>query len=1314
MADDNTQQQKSSAGAEIRQQLGLDKSFSQRVRASEKAARLRERDINQYGNPNELGIRKVFGAKVASGLERELTNVFGTRIGEALRSSRRAEPGQKYKEFKSSLMGSFASSLGRSGVIGQFLANKLREQREFAEDPTEEYQKIRENFEIVSGDMFNINARFKAIEDKLEDSDQSVSRIVQEQLKPINVRLDDTRKDLDQLKTQFNEFENTTFTRFQSTVTKDIVDLKGKVGKLLATSQHIQSSLQMMSEQQSGQPQSQPPSLLQTAAAGARGPAAAGAGRSALRGSLRYLKPLGRFAGVAGVGYAMYEALDSIGQMNQQRDKDIGITPGMSQEEISAIKKQANINRRKSAYSQLSEQTKQLKQQVATQPAQRARARGLFGLGGFPQTDQPTIKYQPPSFDQYRQEREKSRFLQYGQLPEGFEFLPGNMGRLGQPEAVAARGAMPLGGYGEVAGVPGMPRGGYAGGGGNAAGTTAGPVANVGKESTSTGGGALPNMPSLDPTKFVAGGIDRTKLYDQLMNDPALRLRLFALSHREMGDPEGRADIMNTVMNRAMGRSGGNLRKELFDLAHYFGPHNRDPSKTYRLEKEIAGNPALYKQYEQSMMRLLYGEERVKGAYHQEGTPGYKERRMREFPQGHVGRGGEYYYNKPFEMDPSKLPRLSPERLEQLRKDPRFSGAIPAPGQPPGQPQAPGTTTTGPRDIRIPNPNQLPGGQSAQQQKESFKGSVTHMTPLTLEELKAGKDPRNASYGYHTAITASGEIHALRDYETRPNQMEPATQGGVANPVRTGAAHLSNQSAHGVAFLGTPKDLQNPKVKEAFINYYANLVAKGILPRQYSEGQLPAYGHGQIQSSGRRPFMNRGATGDKAEGADTAALINENWQQILRRADSLQQATPAAIAAQPAQQQQTGPVAQLGQQAQQGGFATPSPNLRNQRGWITSQSDTNWNQCVALSRAFNPGVGAASTWKVDPSIPIVPGSMVASTQYGRGPHPGGWPGMGYHTGIAITSPDKNGNFLILDQGARMQARVRQVNVNSTSLFGGQAGVVKGTKPSLAALHTALAMAPDKLKPQVREAIEKAQVPGQPTALTPEQEKAAGVSNQAVAQRVVNDAAQQVATLSPQQREKIVSEVAAQHGVSEDAIRNRLAMQTEQEKKASEGAVDLATPVPPVAGADLGGYTPEQVQGTTPAEPRFTIPTAQEREALGLEGVPPVPSEGPQIPEVPGIGPRQEPLPPELKPIPPPAPPDMADTGGYSPEQTATVAAQQEIAKQQEAATTTQPQAPAQTAGDASGGSPQFPRHQPESQRPSAGDGGKGSYGRCFV
>ena len=144
----------------------------------------------------------------------------------------------------------------------------------------------------------------------------------------------------------------------------------------------------------------------------------------------------------------------------------------------------------------------------------------------------------------------------------------------------------------------------------------------------------------------------------------------------------------------------------------------------------------------------------------------------------------------------------------------------------------------------------------------------------------------------------------------------------------------------------------------------------------------------------------------------------------------------------------------------QQGLATPSKNLRMEGGWITAQGDKNWNQCASLSKAFNPNVGRASGWKVDKNAQILPGSMIASTKYMDGS--GGKPHSGYHTGIALSSPDKNGNFLILDQwaGRSGRASVRQENINGT-IFGGQAGVVMGSKQSLSALTIAAQLTDNK-------------------------------------------------------------------------------------------------------------------------------------------------------------------------------------------------------------------------------------------------------------
>lgn len=87
----------------------------------------------------------------------------------------------------------------------------------------------------------------------------------------------------------------------------------------------------------------------------------------------------------------------------------------------------------------------------------------------------------------------------------------------------------------------------------------------------------------------------------------------------------------------------------------------------------------------------------------------------------------------------------------------------------------------------------------------------------------------------------------------------------------------------------------------------------------------------------------------------------------------------------------------------------------------------NEQQCATLSKGFNPDIGRSSTWTVVPGQ-IKPGVVVATMRYNN---PGGdRMGSGYHTGVALTAPDNNGDFLILDQSNGHQPRVRTVNANN--------------------------------------------------------------------------------------------------------------------------------------------------------------------------------------------------------------------------------------------------------------------------------------------
>lgn len=134
------------------------------------------------------------------------------------------------------------------------------------------------------------------------------------------------------------------------------------------------------------------------------------------------------------------------------------------------------------------------------------------------------------------------------------------------------------------------------------------------------------------------------------------------------------------------------------------------------------------------------------------------------------------------------------------------------------------------------------------------------------------------------------------------------------------------------------------------------------------------------------------------------------------------------------------------------------------RGGFIQSKDAGMNrggseECATLSKAFNKDAGLSSSWKdrvkVDNSR-IKPGVMVATTAYNDGS--GGKRGQNYHTGIALTAPDADGNFKILEQWKGKPARIGTYNVNS-GYKGTPYGVVDGAdKQSMTALQVAAEIA----------------------------------------------------------------------------------------------------------------------------------------------------------------------------------------------------------------------------------------------------------------
>ena len=154
-------------------------------------------------------------------------------------------------------------------------------------------------------------------------------------------------------------------------------------------------------------------------------------------------------------------------------------------------------------------------------------------------------------------DEQKAQFMKFGQLPQGFEFLQGHMGTLGNPAAVAATGAQPIG-YSDGGGYnyPGAwnpssngPSAPYRGGGNGQPGY---PDQRISQNPAVTARQQLEKDAFVQPK--VTGNIDRSNFNEQ-MADPAVRSAIIARARIEVGDnPDAQKNFMEEVFNRAAAR----------------------------------------------------------------------------------------------------------------------------------------------------------------------------------------------------------------------------------------------------------------------------------------------------------------------------------------------------------------------------------------------------------------------------------------------------------------------------------------------------------------------------------------------------------------------------------------------------------------------------------------------------------------------------------------------------------------------------------------------------------------------------------------
>ena len=97
-----------------------------------------ERSTLAMSSPEKFtDIFKIGAARGLEKFERQWQSMLGP-AGEAIYQARRAKPGQKYQAVKNVLLQSLAGGVGRYGIIGETLANKLRQRVVFPDDPERE------------------------------------------------------------------------------------------------------------------------------------------------------------------------------------------------------------------------------------------------------------------------------------------------------------------------------------------------------------------------------------------------------------------------------------------------------------------------------------------------------------------------------------------------------------------------------------------------------------------------------------------------------------------------------------------------------------------------------------------------------------------------------------------------------------------------------------------------------------------------------------------------------------------------------------------------------------------------------------------------------------------------------------------------------------------------------------------------------------------------------------------------------------------------------------------------------------------------
>ena len=245
---------------------------------------------------------------------------------------------------------------------------------------------------------------------------------------------------------------------------------------------------------------------------------------------------------------------------------------------------------------------------------QKAGARYLLDKNLKARGTSQTASMSKQEWDTYKEKRE---FLKFGKLPGGFESVPGNMGLLGMPGFVSARGAQPLGGGG------GRLTGGYTPTfTGMPTGSSSGSTGSSSRSGLNTIGGNSTGAANYDPPMRLGGPRgegDAETIQDirasiaKELKDPRVRAELYARTEIEVGGQGAAAQQawQEVTINRAIAE--GKSLSQTLKGRYYPG---KDASRFRRLTEQALKNDGLHKKFGDITKRVLSGSNTTLGATH--------------------------------------------------------------------------------------------------------------------------------------------------------------------------------------------------------------------------------------------------------------------------------------------------------------------------------------------------------------------------------------------------------------------------------------------------------------------------------------------------------------------------------------------------------------------------------------------------------------------------------------------------------------------------------------------------------------------------